>query len=46
MHANHPEMAKRWEQETPKKKLPARKGKLPRVSYQPKGEQKNANQNK
>lgn len=22
MHANHPEMAKRWEKETPKGKLP------------------------
>jgi len=22
MHATHPEMAKRWENETPKKKLP------------------------
>jgi hypothetical protein len=25
MHANHPEMAKRWEKETPKKKLPKKK---------------------
>jgi hypothetical protein len=25
MHANHPEMAKRWEKETPDKKLPEKK---------------------
>lgn len=27
MHATHPEMAKRWEKETPKKKLPEKAGK-------------------
>jgi hypothetical protein len=31
MYANEPEMAKRWEKETPKGKLPARKGEVSRV---------------
>jgi hypothetical protein len=26
MHANHPEMAKRWERETPDRKLPEKAG--------------------
>ena len=29
MHVKHPEMAKRWEQHTPDKKLPARANKKP-----------------
>lgn len=39
MHANHPEMAERWEKET-KGKLPKKKKKkkgVPHVRYEPKG---------
>lgn len=29
MYANHPEMARRWEKETPKKKLPKKVARKP-----------------